>query len=279
MLTGAALGGLARPWADRPVSIIKWFGDGGCAMTERSAHEPLWFPEWCEGVAQQGFPTVQQLRRGIVLGCIASSFWLAAEEPVFEQFLEGDTYLDDQMQGERWAVAFPEGGAVAVFYSSESCRNPYPEGSPPYDQSRYFKGMPAHLGPAMERALSWMLDLEFRLGGPNAVVTSAMWADGNRFTAMESWREVFYHSLWACHRQLLPPEIALAEWWEGMALPGNGIAAAQSLYERRIASTDTVIPVEPWEWQGYVEAVGNNPDPCKIAAARELLAGVGIALP
>jgi hypothetical protein len=232
-----------------------------------------------EHLAQQGFPTVQQLRRGIVLGCIAHSFWLVANDPVFVMFWDGDTYLDDQIQGERWAVAFPEGGAVAVFYSSESSRNPYPKGSPPYDQSRYFIGMPEHLSPAKERALSCMLDLDFQLCGPNAVVTAAMWADGDRFTAVEPWAEVFHHSLWACYEQLLPPEIALAEWWEGMALPGNGIVAARSLYERRIASTDTVIAVEPWEWQTYIEAAEKAPEPSKIAAARQLLAGVGIALP
>ena len=123
------------------------------------------FPMY-EHLARQGFPTVQQLRRGIVLGCIAHSFWLAVWEPVFEQFWDGDTYLDDQMQGERWAAAFSEGGAVAVFYSSESSRNPYPEGSPPYDQSRYFQGMPEHLQPVKESVLSWMLDLDFRPGRP-----------------------------------------------------------------------------------------------------------------
>jgi hypothetical protein len=226
-----------------------------------------------------GFPTVEQLRRGILLGCIVHSFWLAAEDPVTEQYWEGDTYMDDQLEGERWAVSFPQGGAVAVFYSNESSRNPYPDGRPPYDQSQYFRGMPEFLEPAKERALSWMLDLDFKAGGPNAVVTAAMWADGERFTAVEPWEDVFHHSLWACYRQLLPPEIALAEWWEGMELPGNRIVAARSLYERRIASTETVIPVEPWERQAFLEAAGNTPDADRLDAARGLLADIGIALP
>ncbi len=232
-----------------------------------------------ENILAQGFPTVERLRRGIVLGCIAHSFWLAVNERVFEQFWEGDTYMDDQMQGERWAVSFPDGGAVAVFYSSESSRNPYPEDSPPYDQSYYFRGMPEHLLPAKERALSWMLDLDFQAGGPNAVVTAAMWADGERFTAIEPWPDVFNHSLWECAYQLMPPEIALTHWWEGMGLPGNGIVSAHSLYERRIASTEAIITVEPRELQGFLEAAGNAPNPYRFAAARELLAGVGIALP
>ncbi|QDU96243.1 hypothetical protein [Lignipirellula cremea] len=248
-------------------------------MTDGSAMQPLWFPDWCEDVARNGFPTVQQLRRGILLGCIAQSFWLVKEEPVFELFWADDIYLDDQMGGERWAVAFSEAGAVAVFYSSESSRNPYPEGRPPYDQSWYFEGMPNRLEPAKRRALSYMLDLEFRLGGSNAVVTSAMWADTEAFTAVESWPEVFYHSCWACHQQLLPPEVALAEWWEGMELPESGIGAARSLYERRLASMDPEIFVEPREWQRYLEVIESTPDPRKIAAARELLAGVGIVLP
>jgi hypothetical protein len=256
-------------------------------MSDQDKELPSWYSRVLEThdnfplydhLTRQGFPTVEQLRRGIILGCVAHSFWLAAEEAVSEEFWNGDTYVNDEMQGERWAVAFPKGGALAVFYSSESSRNPYPEGSPPYDHSCYFRGMPSHLEPARERALSWMLDLDFRVGGPNAVVTAAMWADGDRFTAAEPWAEVFHHSVWVCYRHLLPPEIALAEWWEGMALPGNGIVAARSLYERRIASTEPIIAVEPGEWQGYLEATGNAPDPRKVAAARELLAGVGIVL-
>jgi hypothetical protein len=243
-------------------------------------------PEWYtassasmyEHLARQGFPTVQQLRRGIMLGCIASSFWLAAHEPVFQMFWDGDSYIDDQIQGERWAVSFPKSGAVAVFFSSESSRNPWPEGSLPYEQSRYFQGMPEHLVPAKERALALMPDFDFRLGGPNAVITSAMWADGDRFTAVEPWADVFHHSLWACYKQLLPPEIALQEWWQGMELPGDGFRAVHSLYERRIASAEAVIVVEPWEWQKFVEAAGKTPDADKLAAARELLSGVGIAL-
>src|SRR5262249_25401844 len=182
-------------------------------------------------------------------------------------------------QGEYWAVAFTEGGAVAVFYSSESARNPFPEGSPPYDQSRYFKGMPRRLNPAKERALSLMIDLDFQTGNPSrAAITAAMWADGERFTAAEPWADVYDHSLWACHTHLLPPEVALREWWRGTGLPGSGDRATWSLYERRLASTDAVIAVEPWEWQAFVEAAGQVPDPAKLAAAEYLLASVGIAL-
>src|SRR5262249_13091021 len=56
-------------------------------------------------VRDAGFPTVEQLRRGIMLDCIAHSFWLAAHERVFEMDWEGDTFLKDDSQGERWAVA------------------------------------------------------------------------------------------------------------------------------------------------------------------------------
>src|SRR5262245_29357968 len=138
-----------------------------------------------DSVRDAGFPTAEQLRRGIVLCCITHSFWLAAYNiPVFTIYWDGDTYFEDQIQGEYWAVAFTEGGAVAVFYSSESARNPFPDDSPPYDQSRYFRGMPDRLNPAKERALSLMYDLDFQAGNPSkAAITSAMWADGGRFTA------------------------------------------------------------------------------------------------
>jgi hypothetical protein len=122
-----------------------------------------------------GFPTVEQLRCGIVLNCIAHSFWLTAHQPVFQIYWDDDTFFEDNIQGEHWAVAFAPRGAVAVFYSSESDRNPYPDGRPPYDQSRYFKGMSSRLEPVRTHALAQMYDLDFACGNPNgAVVTAAM---------------------------------------------------------------------------------------------------------
>ena len=232
-----------------------------------------------KSVRDAGFPAVEQLRRGIVLCCITHSFWLAVHDPVFYMFWQDGTYFEDEMQGEQWAVAFIEGGAVAVFYSSESPRNPFPEGCPPYDQARYFKGMPDRLKPARERALSLMIDRDFRTGNPDgAAITAAMWADGGRFTAAESWAAVYDHSLWACYTHLLPPDVALREWWNGMDLPGSGERATWSLYERRLGSTEAMIPVEPCEWQAFVEAAGREPEPARLAAAQGLLASVGIAL-
>jgi hypothetical protein len=232
-----------------------------------------------DGFSDAGFPAVEQLRRGIVLSCITHSFWLAVYDPVFIMFWDGDTYFEDQIQGENWAVAFTGSGAVAVFYSSESARNPFREGSPPYDQSQYFKGMPPRLNCAKERALSLMIDLDWNTGNPSkAAITTAMWADSDRFKAAEPWADVNDHSLWACQTHLLPPEVALREWWQGMNLPGSGERAAWSLYERRLASTDDVVTVEPWELQSFVEAAGQEPEPAKLAAAQELLGSVGIAL-
>ncbi len=228
-------------------------------------------------VRDAGFPAVEQLRRGVVLNCIASSFWLAAHEPVFMMEWDGDTYFEDDIQGEHWAVSFPKGGAVAVFYSSESSRNPFPEGRPPYHQSWYFRGMPRRLEPARDRALSQMHDFDFRCWNPaGAVITAAMWADGGRFTAAESWEDVYDHSLGVLHTHLLPPEEALREWWQGMGFLDSLKWAAWSLYERRLAATAPVIPVEPQEWQAFVEVAGG--DPGKAASAEGLLAPVGITL-
>jgi hypothetical protein len=228
-------------------------------------------------VRDAGFPTVEQLRRGIALNCIAHSFWLAGYEPVFEMDWDEDTYFEDALQGEHWAVSIPGDGAVAVFYSSESSRNPFPDGSPPYDQSWFFRGMPPRLEPVRDRALSQMHDLDFQCPNPaGAVITAAMWADGERFTAVEPWQHVYDHSLWVLHTHLLPPEEALEIWWLGMGFPDSLKRAAWSLYERRLAATASIIPVEPWEWQAFLEVAGG--DQVKAAAAEQLLAGVGISL-
>jgi hypothetical protein len=236
-----------------------------------------------EHLARQGFPTVEQLRRGILLGCIADALWLAANQGIFAGHQwDGDTYVDDNEQGELWAATFTPDGAVAVFYSSESERNPFPEGSPPYDQARYFRGMPDPLRTAKERALSWMIDLNWVTGGPNAVITAAMWADGERFTANEPWEVVFQNSLWACYRQLLPLDVALVNWQDNFGLNDEDVAVLRSLYRRRLASTRAVIPVE-WERKAFMQGhdaaspAVQRDDP-GLSAARDALASIGIAL-
>lgn len=228
-------------------------------------------------VRNAGFPSVEQLRRGLVLNCIAHSFWLTSHEPVFQIYWENDTYFEDNIQGEHMAVSFSEGGGVAVFYSTESSRNPFPEGSPPYDQSWFFRGLPRHLEPARDRGLSQMLDFDFRPRNPTgAVITAAMWADGNMYTAVEPWEDVYDNSGWALQTHLLPPEAALLKWWEGMGFPDALMWAAWSLYQRRLASSDRVVSAELREWQAFVEAAGG--DKRRAASAEVLLAPLGITI-
>ena len=230
-----------------------------------------------DSVRDSGFPTVEQLRRGIILDRITQSFWLVNHELVSESVWDGNTYSETNGEGEHWAASFVKRGAVAVFFSSESFRNPFPEGRPPYDQSWYFRGMPHHLEPARERALSEMHDLNFRCRNPTgAIITAAMWSDGERFTAVEPWAEVYYHTSWVCRTHLLPPEEALRWWWKGTGFADSHMRAAWSLFERRLASTADVIPVEPWEWRAFVEIADGAAD--KVENAEEFLASVGITL-
>lgn len=229
-------------------------------------------------VRDAGFPTVDQLRRSFLLNCIVHSFWIPAHETVFQMYWEDGTYFEDNIQGEHLTVSFTTDGAVAVFYSTESSRNPFPEGSPPYDQSWYFQGMPSQLESARDRALSQMYDFDFSCRNPaGAIITAAMWADGERFTAVEPWVDVYDNSGWALQTHLLPPEIALREWWQGMGFPDSLKWAAWSLYERRLACTADVTTVDPKEWQVFVELAGGDRD--KAVAAERLLADVGITIP
>jgi hypothetical protein len=232
------------------------------------------FPMY-EHIAEQGFPTVKQLHQGIVLGSIADAMYLATgQESYAGRSWDGDTYRDDNQQGELWAAAFTPEGAVAVFYSSESERNPWPPESPPYDQAVYFQGMPETLRKAKERALSWMINFDWVMGGPNAVVTAAMWSDGQRFTANEPWRAVFWNSLWACHKQLSPLNVALIEWRYEFDLHDQDVAVLRSLYLRRICSNAALVCVEPWERDSFVRP-GNIGG---LECAQGALAAVGIEL-
>jgi hypothetical protein len=227
-------------------------------------------------VTREGFPTVKQLREGLLLGSIADALWLAANQGSFAGCeWDGDTFVENNEQGELWAVAFTPAGAVAVFYSSESDRNPFPPDGPPYDQGRFFQGMPKTLQPAKERALSLMTNLEWGAGGPTAAVTSAMWADGEQFTANEPWEAVFFNSLYICHRQLLPLNVALVEWKNQYSLTDEEVPVLRSLYLRRVASTKATIPTTRREYAVFTR----SGDVAGIEAARTALANVGIRLP
>ena len=243
------------------------------------------YPSHCEDLARQGFPTVEEFQRGILLGCIAHALWLAAHEGMFatDCHWDDDTYGNDNGQGERWAVTFRPEGAVAVFYSSESERVPCPEDDPPYDQARYFRGMPDTLLLAKVHALSWMYKFDWLEDVPNEVITAAMWTEGERFTANEPWEEILYHSLWPCKRQLYPFDIAVVEWQNNYDLNDEDAAVLVSLYRRRLAATAAVIPVAPQELQAFLRCrksaspISQQNEP-GFAAARDMLASVGINL-
>ncbi|WP_232069613.1 hypothetical protein [Gemmata massiliana] len=110
---------------------------------------------------------------------------------------------------------------------------------------------------------------------PGAVVTAAMWADGERFTANEPWADVYDHSLWVLRTYVLPPEDALCEWWAGMGFSDAIRWAPWSLFERQVASTAPTIPIEPREWDALVEVAGG---PARASRAEFMLADVGISL-
>lgn len=245
-------------------------------------------PEWYDGsrwatndyIVAQGFPTVTQFRRGILLGCIVEAVSLVEQGSFPEHAWQDNVYNQDIHQGEAWAVAFTDAGAVAVFYSSESERNPHPEGSETYDQSRYFRGMPDRLLEAKERALAWMVNFDFVVGGPNAVITAAMWADGEQFTAAEPWADVFQNCLWDCDKQLLPLEVALVRWQNYFGLGNPQMALARSIYERKLASPDATMTLDPYEVEKLrAFAVAHSPRNPELQVSREAFAAIGIVLP
>lgn len=230
-----------------------------------------------DSVREAGFPTVEQLRRGVVLNCIAHAFWAVAHKSTFQMDWDHGTYFEDTGEGEHWAVTFLEGEAVAVFFSSESTRNPFPEDSPPYDQSWFFRGMPQRLERVRDLALSHMHDFNFRCRNPaGAVITAAMWSDGEQFTAVEPWEDVYHHSCWACRTHLLSPEEALRWWLQGIDFSEMVMSAAWSLYQRRVTSTAPVVLAEQSEWQVFIDLAGDDPD--RTGYAEGILADVGIVL-
>lgn len=95
-------------------------------MTASDSHDERLPDSYQEGdvwsmnrwVVAEGFPTMAQLRRGIMLGNIAYAFLVGGSDSGISDFSwHGDTYVEDIMQGELLAVAFGDKAAVSTFYS------------------------------------------------------------------------------------------------------------------------------------------------------------------
>ena len=231
----------------------------------------------------QEFPTVEDLRRGVVTSGIARALWLAANSGGFagEANWDGITYTEDNGSGDRWSVTFADEGSVAVFFWHESERSPY-SSDLRYDPAIYLAGMPdALVEVTRQRTLPTMFDERLELGTPNGVVTAAMWGrTSGRFTAAEPWPFVFEHGAHLAVTELLLPDVAAGDWTDYYEFTTEQRAVLISLAQRATSHEDRVITVSPEELEVFLTA-GNaaTPGDPGVAACREWLASFGISLP
>ncbi len=102
----------------------------------------------------------------------------------------------------------------------------------------------------------------------------ALRSEGETLTAGEPWPEVYHHGAHILRLELSDPELALAEWENGMQLRPEQVVLARQLYQRRLATTDPPMHLTAAE---YARLTAHGA--AQLEPVRTLLAAVGIALP
>lgn len=147
--------------------------------------------------------------------------------------------------------------------------------------------MPASLSALKARSLAYMPAWgRTGIGGRNAGITAAMWADSGQFTAAEPSEAVYNNSLWTLCWYLLLREPALRQWQRRLDMTEAQVAAVRSVYLRRTAAEDAVISLEADEHAVLVTRVMQDDEPpdddalwtAELTEAREMFARAGIAI-
>lgn len=196
--------------------------------------------------AATSYPSVSQLRKGVILASIAHAIWIAQHPNLaYEQSWDGDNYSVNDSQGCRGTVTFRADDVVGVFRDENSSRSPF-RSKADYDLDIYFKGMPPELHKlAQDEALQYVLD-DYH-GETVPLITAAFWSRDGRLTAAEPWDDVVKHGAHILRIQLLDTPDAVTELRESYEMSSAQVDLVQSLFERKIADPDARIVLDDEE--------------------------------
>lgn len=241
----------------------------------------------------QSFPTVERLRRGVLLRTLINIVCTTPGHAPSDAFKwDGPILLLYDYSNTQGCVAFTPAYVVAAFFYTKSERSPFGEDTfPPYDAEQYFVGAPqSALAVARQAVLprleSWSGDpalidqafedatIELDMTKFVPVITAAFWSEGETLMAVEPWSAVYFHGAHILWQALSDPDPVLDYFADQELVPRERLALARRLYERRLATTEPVLVLTAEE---YAELLA--PGAPQLAPLQIQLAAVGIALP
>lgn len=229
-----------------------------------------------QSISTGDFPLKTWLWQGSLLASIAHAIFVArAPFMAHEQSWDGRNYNVQDSAGSRGTIAF---GAntdqfVAVFYVESSERNPMKRGvRDPSEADRFVRGVPPELTALRNEALQYLIQEVD--GHAMPVITAAFWSDLNsaHVAAHEPWSDVMKHGAFLVKNQLLSPTFAIKQWATDLELTADQVAFAETLFHRRLAVPDSVLPLTPADLQ-QLRCIANGDT--GFDASRESLGEIG----
>lgn len=247
-----------------------------------------------QAAASLAFPSVEQLRRGVILGTIIRAIYTLPKSIFRDEYTwRGQVLMLTDYNETRGCLAFDLEGVVGAFFDCESERSPFGEDIVlSYDAQEFFAAAPPKVLDIARREIlphliSWLGDPrvvdEAILHGTTdqldndrfvPVITAAFWSEGDALTAVEPWSGVYYHGAHILHRELLDWEVGLSGWAEDMELIPDQVALARRLFMRRLATN--VLPMRLTA-EEYAQLISHGAT--QLEPVKELLGAVAIELP
>lgn len=188
------------------------------------------------------FPSVQQLKHGVLLCSIAQAVINAGcPELAYEISWNQGNYNVNNGQGDRATVTFKDNLVVGAVFDHESKFSRFGRNRKNYDINIFLRGMPDTLREIAEtETLRYLLD-KYK-GRVMSIITTAFWSSGDRLTAAMDWETVYKNGGHVLRIELLPFEAAMpqiAEYFD--LLNPTQLDLVSSLFQKRIAASDRII--------------------------------------
>jgi hypothetical protein len=232
----------------------------GNAVSERE--EYAMYPGFLETIPPE-FPTIAQLRHGIILGSLLRVVSTPpGESPSDTYTWNGEVLEFMNYGGMRGCIAFTQDHIVGAFFWNESDRNFIGDPPPPgYDAMDYFAMAPPEVQAIARQHFLTHIFFESYMGeyanfsaafdqGTEAVgqfyeeheqefapvITAAFWSEGERLTAGEPWPAIYYHGAHLLRDEFSEAEAVLSKMVKEQEFPPEHAELTLRLYQRRLAT-------------------------------------------
>jgi len=192
-------------------------------------------PSHWHGISDE-FPTVTQLRNGVILNTIAHAVWLVGAN-LHEHWWVGDNYSCSDGQSTIGEISFVGAEVVAAFADAHSPRMKralhVESGAFEWDWTWLTAGMPAAL---LRAANQPGFALERRSHDELGTTTAVFWSVNGRVAAAEPWPRVYDHGAHILRRALLEPDALWPELADDYGFGDDSVEVIRAIFARKQAS-------------------------------------------